>query len=544
MTSLKYMTKKGETSAKKGGERRRTRGPALRGAQSTGLGKRAELYSNKLKIFPGGWVLVREDKGKTGVHRCVRESCVVWGGDGKEDIDSKRGPVSAVGRANAGKTSILQRVCETTESPFIYRETDDGREEVNLEPSMERGEHSIYDELVFSNHLGYVFHDSRGIESGSTKELRILQEFIRLKCKEKQLRRRLHAIWYCVPMDNQRPELDLKFYKDICLDENVFTKYDQFLRNVEMQVLDYPDEYPDGNVTEAAGKLFREHYLNPLGYDVKYVQLQKMHKQRGHCGDLLEKTATALDKDTVALMLLAVQRGNLELNVKVALNKVYFNVKDAKGIVQECLRSFPNLWVLAHAGGAFQIKQDHDLDPHIDVWLVGQDSDEYYTAEEDEDDKPFMMPIFGSLESLTPGSSAYFKSIGIFIWNLQKLHPLTDLSHHYLMLAVLIILKHATFLLLSNLSSKSALTQAEKDYQAGNIGSEIQQFLSASPQNPSKEQFASFIKANDIVPSQKKDHWLKQIWKPILLHKSTKQHKGGSVAQISSGSGVASSSGM
>jgi hypothetical protein len=25
--------------------------------------------------------------------------------------------------------------------------------------------------LVFSNHQGYVFHDSRGIESGSTKEL-------------------------------------------------------------------------------------------------------------------------------------------------------------------------------------------------------------------------------------------------------------------------------------------------------------------------------------------------------------------------------------
>ncbi|KAN0134454.1 hypothetical protein V8E53_007600, partial [Lactarius tabidus] len=112
--------------------------------------------------------------------------------------------------------------------------------------------------------------------------------------------------------------------------------------------------------------------------------------------------------------------------------------------------------------------------------------------------------------------------------------------------AVIIILKHATFLLLSNLSSKSALTQAETDYQAGNIGSEIQQFLSASPQNPSKEQFASFIKANDIVPSQKtqKDHWLKQFWKPILLHKSTKQHKEGSVDPTSSGSGVASGSGM
>src|ERR1700761_2072854 len=29
--------------------------------------------------------------------------------------------VLIIGRANAGKTSILQRVCETTESPIVYR---------------------------------------------------------------------------------------------------------------------------------------------------------------------------------------------------------------------------------------------------------------------------------------------------------------------------------------------------------------------------------------------------------------------------------------
>ncbi|KAF8262699.1 hypothetical protein EI94DRAFT_663842 [Lactarius quietus] len=124
--------------------------------------------------------------------------------------------VLVVGRANAGKTSILQRVCETTESPTIYR---DG-EVVTLDPSVNRGEHKIDDELLFSNHLGYVFHDSMGIESGSTEELEILKEFIQRKCGEKQLRNRLHAIWYCVPMDNHRPELDLKFYDKICPDPN------------------------------------------------------------------------------------------------------------------------------------------------------------------------------------------------------------------------------------------------------------------------------------------------------------------------------------
>ncbi|KAH9057346.1 hypothetical protein EDB87DRAFT_1565366 [Lactarius vividus] len=117
--------------------------------------------------------------------------------------------VLIVGRANAGKTTILQRICETTESPIIYR----GREEVTLDPSMDvsdnsisprlplnstsqRGEHSIDDQLVFSSHRGYVFHDSRGIESGSIEELRILQDFIRRKCREKRLQDKLHAIWF------------------------------------------------------------------------------------------------------------------------------------------------------------------------------------------------------------------------------------------------------------------------------------------------------------------------------------------------------------
>ena len=36
-------------------------------------------------------------------------------------ISNIRFRVLIIGRANAGKTSILQRVCETTESPIIYR---------------------------------------------------------------------------------------------------------------------------------------------------------------------------------------------------------------------------------------------------------------------------------------------------------------------------------------------------------------------------------------------------------------------------------------
>jgi hypothetical protein len=62
--------------------------------------------------------------------------------------------------------------------------------------SCQRGEHTIEDELMFSNHMGYVFHDSRGIECGSTEELETLKEFIRRMCGYKELREKLHAIWF------------------------------------------------------------------------------------------------------------------------------------------------------------------------------------------------------------------------------------------------------------------------------------------------------------------------------------------------------------
>ena len=56
----------------------------------------------------------------------------------------------------------------------------------------------------------------------------------------------------------------------------VFTKYDQFLRNVEMHMSDYPDKYLGSihSVSEEAEKQFQEHYLCHLGDNIRFVQLE------------------------------------------------------------------------------------------------------------------------------------------------------------------------------------------------------------------------------------------------------------------------------
>ena len=70
----------------------------------------------------------------------------------------------------------------------------------------------------------------------------------------------------------------------------VFTKYDQFKFNVEMDMLDDPDKYPDNDVSQVAEKLFQEHYLHPLGDDVKYVRLESaLRVRQGHILTLLRQ---------------------------------------------------------------------------------------------------------------------------------------------------------------------------------------------------------------------------------------------------------------
>src|SRR5258708_32709613 len=66
------------------------------------------------------------------------------------------------------------------------------------------------------------------------------------------------------------------------------------------------------------------------------------------------------------------------------------------------------------------------------------------------------------------------------------------------MKAVILILKHATFLRLSKLSAESALTLTELDYQEANVDSTVQQHLTVPSQEHSVDIFVVFIMATDI----------------------------------------------
>ena len=56
------------------------------------------------------------------------------------------------------------------------------------------GEHNIEDELIFKSNPGFVFHDSRGFETGSVKELDIMKKFMAAQ-GVMELEKQIHLVW-------------------------------------------------------------------------------------------------------------------------------------------------------------------------------------------------------------------------------------------------------------------------------------------------------------------------------------------------------------
>jgi hypothetical protein len=137
-----------------------------------------------------------------------------------------------IGRANAGKTTILQKVCNTTEKPVIYNSKGKkvsitgevglrlmtvrlrsdqviasaalGRgtlsqlvSDVDLKLD-QRGLHDITNEMVFESNPGFIFHDSRGFEAGGVAEFENVKAFIAKRAQSEELRDQVHAIWYVI----------------------------------------------------------------------------------------------------------------------------------------------------------------------------------------------------------------------------------------------------------------------------------------------------------------------------------------------------------
>ena len=61
--------------------------------------------------------------------------------------------------------------------------------------AIQRGIHSINDEITYASNPGFVFHDSGGFEAGAIEEVDVVWNFIRERSAVAPSQH-LHAIWY------------------------------------------------------------------------------------------------------------------------------------------------------------------------------------------------------------------------------------------------------------------------------------------------------------------------------------------------------------
>ncbi|KAG1719690.1 hypothetical protein EDB19DRAFT_1918619 [Suillus lakei] len=243
-----------------------------------------------------------------------------------------------IGRANAGKTTILQRVCRTRENPDIYDGAGQKIDPTILMASRERGLHDIENEMVFRTNPRFIFHDSRGFEAGGRSEFDKVQAFIASRSKRRELKDRIHVIWYCIPMDEDNrssTEAEVKFFSQ-CDTGSIpvivlFTKFDALYDDefAELTSKGVSRKDAEAQAAQNARKSFDNGPQVKLLYDRErgrrppkcHICLPDMDKDNADCGPLIERTAEILDDDVLKQLFVSTQQIHLELCIRYAVER-------------------------------------------------------------------------------------------------------------------------------------------------------------------------------------------------------------------------------
>jgi len=235
-----------------------------------------------------------------------------------------------IGNANAGKTTILEKVCHAEGHKPVY--LDDKGNEIDLKASPSRGEREIEHQFQYPTAHGFVFHDPRGFEAGSADELNKVKDFIETRAKAEQLKDRLHVIWYCLPTSSDRgmTEAEMSLFESGTGNVPViaiFTKMDALDNRAfnELILDDVPRREAKMQARARGEAIFKTNYLQRLE-EVKHkpravVRLRDMNKEGADCDELIMSTSDVLDDKTLKSFCLSFLRNDVEPRIKEAINQ-------------------------------------------------------------------------------------------------------------------------------------------------------------------------------------------------------------------------------
>ncbi|KAF5364553.1 hypothetical protein D9757_011800 [Collybiopsis confluens] len=245
--------------------------------------------------------------------------------------------ILVMGKRNAGKTTLLQRMTRSSDGQFLLR-TEDGKLIDDpgsiLAPALEasplRGHSHIDYEITYPSDKDYIFHDSRGMEAGSDDEFRVLKEFIKEKQEMKYLGQRLHVIWLCLPVDNDRPlgELEMAFFEHATAGVPViaiFTKfewritkaYDQ-LRDDGKNIVQSRREAPAKALIDF-GEIQNQRFANVPNPPAAYVFLQEMNTDSGSSEQLTQITRQLVENKVNQQLFSEIKHNSIKITMAISL---------------------------------------------------------------------------------------------------------------------------------------------------------------------------------------------------------------------------------
>ncbi|KAJ7033919.1 hypothetical protein C8F04DRAFT_605349 [Mycena alexandri] len=305
--------------------------------------------------------------------------------------DYPRFRILIVGRTNAGKSTLVKRICNSSENPRVL--TARGEMVDMTDGAFERVPPDIENQLVFRSNPRMIFHVSCGFESGSGEEMDKVKDFIAKHAASSFPAERLHVIWYCMPTDTNRPFLkaEEKFFNNDIAGKvpvlMVFTKLDALGTQAFVHLMRQGVDLKRAREGTAAmaHQILATHFQEPLettkSPPTDYVRLDDLRKDDADCTELVQRTAKALTSDAVRLLFVSSQQHSLDVCIQHAvaafikshlktappsrkswLQKLMGNLtkslkasKELRELVRDTLAYLPQAWASKRAFDPFRI---------------------------------------------------------------------------------------------------------------------------------------------------------------------------------------------
>ncbi|KIK55646.1 hypothetical protein GYMLUDRAFT_1017494 [Collybiopsis luxurians FD-317 M1] len=238
--------------------------------------------------------------------------------------------ILVIGRRNAGKTTLLQKVARNSVGTVIIRNKEGKLVGSTLTCSIQQSSLHTSTKFSYYSDEDYVFHDSRGVEAGFEEELNIVKEFIKNKQEKRYLSQRIHVIWLCLPVDNDRPlgPKEMAFFEHGTEGVPViavFTKFEWRITKAFSQLREEGKPVAQAR-REAVVKAMadfnniqRQRFANMRYLPAYCVYLREMDKPSGNCEELREITRQLVQNEVNQQLFSEIKHSDIKVTVAIAL---------------------------------------------------------------------------------------------------------------------------------------------------------------------------------------------------------------------------------